>query len=474
MVKKRNQKKPEKSKGTMKEGRFFKPTFTFDRAFPVLYAACYALIALAIHLSFFPIGDIGVETDFYGDLVVAAQETWKGNFSVANYPYKGPIYSFALVFIHFFGGDWYRNAIVLNILCTAISLIIIYRLLMRVFNRLVACFTMISVSLVLEFFLQAHKASSDMLFFLLCYLAISLVLAEKLSWYRLVCGAFVSALAFLTRYNGIFLPFSTFLVLLIINPGNRPWKRRISVYLVYLAVFIVTCVPWFAANYFETGSMLATRNMENVVAEFYSGANAARLPEGGFSSLGTLFLHDPVYFIKHYLTNIPEHLWLDMRHTLGFFTGFLALLGFLRLLFVPPTRRQWAFLMYPLGLFLAGCVVFHLPRFSIPVIPAYFAIGYSAIFGSGVSARSRLGIAFERAFAKQLHWLKEDLISDQESEISETKNHTDKKPHKRGRNSPDTRVRSVFPRLTPGCIAAVLAIGFINLCQKTPCFQAWG
>lgn len=409
MVKKRDRKKLEKPTDTVQGSTSSRRTFTFDRTFPVLYAASYALVALVIHLSFFPIGDVGVETDFYGDLVVAAQEIWRGDFSASNYPYKGPVYSFALVFVHMFGGGWYFSAVILNALCAAFSLVIVYRLILRLYNRFVACFTMISVSLVLEFFLQAHKASSDMLFFLLCYSAISLVIMEKLSWFRVMCGAVVGALAFLTRYNGVILPVSAALVFLRFNSCGWSWKRRLSASGLYIAVFVAVCIPWFAVNLRETGSILATRNLESIVKEFYRGANAPRLPEGGFESFSALFLHDPIHFIKHFVSNIPKHFWFDMRHMLGIKTSFLVLLGFLRLLAVPPTRKQWAFLLFPTGIFLAACAVFYLPRFSIPVSPAYCAIGFSFILGSGMATRSRLGTAFERAFAEHVDWLKKDL-----------------------------------------------------------------
>ncbi|MBU1071783.1 hypothetical protein KKG45_00900, partial [bacterium] len=123
----------------------------FDRYFPLIYAAVYAAVALAVQLAWFPVGDLGVETDFYGDLVIAAQRLWHGEFSVLNYPYKGPLTSFALVGVHavvsLLGGDWYRSGVTLNLICAALFLILLYRLLLRTFNRRVAICATMGVSL---------------------------------------------------------------------------------------------------------------------------------------------------------------------------------------------------------------------------------------------------------------------------------------------------------------------------------------
>ena len=64
----------------------------FDRLFPWLYALAYAAVAFFVHARFFPIGDIGTESDFYAELAPAARAMVAGEFSVLNHPYKGPLY----------------------------------------------------------------------------------------------------------------------------------------------------------------------------------------------------------------------------------------------------------------------------------------------------------------------------------------------------------------------------------------------
>jgi predicted branched-subunit amino acid permease len=255
----------------------FRPAF--DIVLPIVFAVCYAVIALWVHFKWFPIGDTGVESDFYQTLAGAAQELWDGHLSVASHPTKGPFYSVALVFIHMFGGDWYTNAVVLNVLCAAGSILVLYRLLLRVFGRWLAVAATLSVSLVSEFFAQAHKASSDRLFFLLCFLAIgSLLSRRRFRLQTALAGAF-SALAFLTRYNGLYLPVAAVFVVLFVNPRGWRRRRRYVTAAIYVAVFALVCAPWFLLNLAETGTLVPTRNVRNITETFYGGVAAEAIPE---------------------------------------------------------------------------------------------------------------------------------------------------------------------------------------------------
>lgn len=383
------------------------PRSRFDTLFPWLYAAVYVAAALTVQLLYFPLGDIGVESDFYAELVVSAQQLWAGEFSVLNYPYKGPFTSFVLVGVHavvqLFGGDWYRSGIVLNLLCAAAILILTYRLLLRMYGRRVAICATIAGSLVYEFFMHAHKASSDLLFMLLCLVALVLIAHERWSWPCLILAAIASALAFLTRYNGLILPAATLAIWLLVNPGRWSWRRRLLTCAVYLLVFVAAIAPWYGINHAETGRWLATRNLQNIfVEEFYGGDQADGTPAARLTSLSQVIRHDPLHFVWWYLRNIPHHLWFDLRYSLNHATSLLLALGLLRLFFVPPTRRQAVLLTYATSYFLAMCTVYHQPRFSFPILPAYYAIVFALLCGEGGQRRSSLGHAVERLLSTAL------------------------------------------------------------------------
>lgn len=366
---------------------------SFDVVFPSVCAAAFALAALFVHLRFFPIGDIGVESDFYQSLARAAQELWDGGLSIASYPYKGPFYSFALAFVHLFGGDWYTSGVVLSLICSAAGIVILYRLLLRLFDRRLAVTATVAASLIPSVFMNAHKASTDQLFLFLCLLAISMLLVERWRPRAFIGAGIVSGLAFLTRYNGAYLVMAAAVVALLVDPWGWSRRRRITALAIYVAVFLLVCAPWFALNWVETGRVLETENLRNVTEEFYGGARQSDIPEGGFASIGSIVAHDPAYFAGHYLLNIPRHLWYDAERSLGFRMGIPAALGLLLLLLAPPTRRQWAFYSFGIVYFLSMCIVFRLPRFVLPLAPAYAALGLSFLVGPVGARRSRLGRA---------------------------------------------------------------------------------
>jgi 4-amino-4-deoxy-L-arabinose transferase-like glycosyltransferase len=376
----------------------------FDYLFPLLFLLVYSITAAALFVSSQAIGDLGVESDFYSELVVGAQKLWNGEFSVENYPFKGPMYSIALVFIHVFGGDWYTNAVVLNLICAMLSLLLIYRLLLRLYNRAVAVAAMLLMSLHFEFFYHAHKASSDMLFFLLVFLAISLMLREKWTWYYPGAAGFISGLAFLTRYNGLIILVAAVVMLIIAYPAEWTRRQRFLAGLIFIGGFLIPCAPWFYMNYVETGQFLTTENLFNIVKEFYGGSKEKDIPAGGFTSVYHLISHDTVYFIGHYVKNIFRYIFLDVRKSLGIYIGVTVFLGILRMFVIPPSRKQLAFLIFAICYYLFMCVVFYIPRLSLPIVPAYLAMGMSLFFGSGHETRTRIGKDLESKFFGRLQW----------------------------------------------------------------------
>src|SRR5262249_33210302 len=244
----------------------------FDVAFPLLWAGIFFLLGLAQHLLWYPIGDLDLETDFYGDMVIAAQKLVQGHFSVDNYPYKGPFYSIPLVVLHALLGNWYRSAVVLNLLSAAGALALWYRLLLALYGRQVAMWTTIFASLVVEFYVQSHRATSDLLFLVMALGSIHLVCTGSRSTARLAVAGILSALACLTRYNAVFLPLAAGVAILFVDPRDVDWRRRLRSTAWYAAGFVVVVVPWIALSLHQTGKLPWSRNAQNLASGLYSGA----------------------------------------------------------------------------------------------------------------------------------------------------------------------------------------------------------
>ena len=349
----------------------------FNSLFPWVYSALLGLVAWLLHVHAFPVGDIGVETDFYGELGVTAQKLYAGNFSVLNYPYKGPAYSFFLTALHaitqLFGASWYDSGIILNILCAGAVLVIVHRLILRLRGTIEALTSVILLSLVYEFFFHTHKGSSDLLFFALYLGSIFLLLREDGRHRHLFGSALLAGLAFLTRYNGLILPISTIAVLLTIWPARIEWKHRFTKSLFYLCVFVAVITPWYVANLMETGQLTSTQNLENIfVEEFWVpgqaiGSTGPELP----TSLVAVLKANPAGFMGKYLSNIPSHLSDDVLTTLAWPLGVISILGLILIIVKIRDRRLTVFLALEGIYFLAMCLVYHQPRFLFPLLPAY-------------------------------------------------------------------------------------------------------
>lgn len=361
----------------------------FDRLFPWLYAAVFMAAALSVQLAWFPVGDLGTESDFYGDFVLAAQKLAAGKFSVASYPFKGPVYSIALVAVHapvsLLGGDWYRAGVLLNLLCAGAVIVLLYRHLAPAFGRRTAACSVIGTSLAFEFFLHAHKATSDLLFLLLAYLAIERIAAVGWTARRLTLAGAIAGLAYLTRYNGLIVPVAGLVVVLLVNRDRRRWRARWIGAAALLAGFAATIAPWYAINYVQTGRLLATRNLQNIFVEELHDRDSAAADDRPDSLLGVV-AEDPGRVVGRWLANVPDHLRRDLGNSLNGHVTLLLILGALRLLIIPPRRRHLAVLTFPLLYFLAMCAVYYQPRFAFAAWPGWFALGFAVLGGDGTNA----------------------------------------------------------------------------------------
>lgn len=346
---------------------------------PLLFAAAYVGFGLVVSLATAPLGDLGVESDFFAELAPAAQELAAGRFAVANHPFKGPLHAFVLVLVHAalspLGVGWYRAAVVVSLLASAGTLLLLHRLARELAGARAAAVALAVAAVLKVFLIHAHKAASDPLFVLLVTASATALLAGRpgaRAW--LSCGA-AAGLAWLTRDNGIVVVPWAALVLLAVDPWRLPWRRRAAAVGLVIAGFLATAAPWLAATRVQTGGWVASRNLQNIVDEFYGGDRAALVPAGGFRSLGEVVAHDPAHFATHYLGNLPRHFVADLNQVTGLTFGAVALALAALLAWRRPDRRQLSYLLLGAVMFAALGAVFYRPRFSLALVPVWaFAV----------------------------------------------------------------------------------------------------
>lgn len=342
---------------------------------PALFVLLFAAVGLGVSLRTSPLGDLGVEADFFAELAPAAQELAAGRFAVANHPFKGPLHAFVLVPVHAalepLGVNWYRAAVVVSLAAAALGLLVIHRLTRRLAGVRAAVVVLILTAAIKVYFIHAHKASTDQLFVLLVMSAVAVLLTgppRPATW--ALCGA-AAGLAWLTRDHGIVVPVWAAAVLLLVDPDRLPWRRRALAAACVWAGFALVAAPWVIATRQQTGRWVASGNLQNIVDEFYAGAAAARIPADGFRTLGQMVSHDPLHFASHYLANLPRHLVQDLNQITGLTMGALALVALATLIWRRPDRRQTAFLLLGGMMFLALGAVFYRPRFSLVLVPVW-------------------------------------------------------------------------------------------------------
>jgi len=358
-------------------------TRSADWLAPLAFGGLFCLLGFYIHATYYPIGNVGVESDFYGHVAPAAKAISQGEFSVLDFPYRGPLHPLLLAGAHPFVQDWYRVGVILNLLCATVTLLLVYRLCLRLFDRPVAIAAMLSLSTLYPFFVDAHKATSDHLLLMLMIACVSLLASNALTRRRIFAAGVIGGLAFLTKYNGAFVVAGAGVSLLIFNTGESRWRERWLAWVTFLAGFLVISSPWFAISWIQTGQILWTRIFQNIGVAFYGQSTGSMDSAREVSALGELLLDDLPRFALRFVRNAFTHLAQDVRYLIGLVAGVLFLFGLLRLLLVRPTRGQRVLLGFGAAFSLTMALWFYLPRFFTFMAVCYYPVAFSVFRSTG-------------------------------------------------------------------------------------------
>ncbi len=344
-----------------------------DPWLPWTVAGMFLAVMSFLTFRYHTVGGLGVETDFYAELFPQAKKLIEGEFSPLNYGPKGPVYSFFLAGTYLFVREFFQAGLVLNLLTAAGFLVVFYFLARRVFNPLTAAAALLAVSLNYMFLNYAYQAGSDMPFMLLC--ALSLLFLFRDGGKRdLALSAVFGTLAFLTRYNGAFVPAGA-MTFFAFSDGTR--RERLRKAGIWLGVFLAAGMPWFIPNWIVAGSPVKNDNYMNVMMEFYALGMGAQyenwtdaLPRQ-FTGMRDIILHDPLYFISHWAKNALAYFLADIGELIGWGAGVFVLSGMAALIFVRPVKTRLLYLVFGLFYSLILALVFYNSRFSLFLLAIY-------------------------------------------------------------------------------------------------------
>lgn len=340
---------------------------------PWTMAALFFVVMAFLAFRYHTVGGFGVETDFYAELYPPAKQLLAGHFSPLNYSAKGPVYSFLLAGSYLAMRDWFLAGLLLNLASAAGFLAVFYFLVRRVFNPLTAAVSLLAMMLNPLFLSYSYQVGSDMPFLLLCGLSLLFLFRDESSR-DLILSAGFGLLAFLTRYNGAFIPAGAMVYFLFTGEN---WRERLHRAGLWLGVFIAAGLPWFISNWIVAGSPIKNDNYVNVMMDFYALGKGAHyenwtdaLPKQ-FTGMGDIFFYNPAYFVQHWFSNIGSHFVSDMKDLVGWGVGTFVIIGILLLGVVRPVGERLLYLVFGLFYFLILALVFYNPRFSLFLLAVY-------------------------------------------------------------------------------------------------------
>jgi len=356
--------------------------------------AVFCVVMLIISFTFHKIGDYGVETDFYQAYVPVARDFLNGIITID--PYKGPVYQIVLGSIGFIAGDLFRAGIIICVLSASIFIYFSFEVLKKLFSVKEAIFV-ISLLIFNPVFIQfTYSAGTDMFFAALLSVAFYFLFKnDELNYKNLVIAALISGIAYLTRYNGVFL-LGFVAVILFVNYWKLDWKKRIISSLVYIGTFLLTITPWGIYCLNKKGSFFYNENYRNIAYELYGKGKInwdqfwySSVKE--FTSLPDVIFKDPILFISNSFQNIYTHFTSDLKDLLGWHIGAFVILGLIFFIYNNPVKnwesRKTGYYLMNLFFFLVLLIVFYSERFSMFLLPCYLAVAVSGMIGENFSLK---------------------------------------------------------------------------------------
>ena len=345
-------------------------------------AVAVVLVWGAVALWWRPIGDYGVETDFYGDFVPNARLWFQGHPGLMK-GFRGPLYYLVL------GTgmqlmDAFVFAKLLAAVCAGVTVRLVGALLRGLFGRTWAVAGVLFLAGNAVFMDAAYRAGTDLVYFALYTATLTVLLrrdgAGVRSW--LAAGA-LAGLAYLTRYNGTSL---VLIGLVVAAVAVRPWRRAGLCAIAFAAAWLVVVSPWLGYLWHQTGDPFWNRTYTLIAEDVYGphavDANTWQLADRvGFRSLADVARLDPGRFWGDMAGNVVGHVRRDVQLLVQPVWAGLSLLGLILGWRAWRGRRVMAFALAGLLTFLVLVPVFYNQRFMLTLL-----IWWAAAFGGLVHA----------------------------------------------------------------------------------------
>ncbi|MBS1807306.1 MAG: glycosyltransferase family 39 protein [Acidobacteria bacterium] len=281
-----------------------------------------------------PFGTYATETDFYHLYAPDAARIAAGQFPLNDF--QGPGYPVLLSLITKYTGDVFIAGKWISIISAVLCVWMMFVLFKQLFGNWVGVGAAILSTVMIEFPEFSLQATTDVFFLLICLVALVIFTGSFFSLrMRLIYAAFITSIAYLTRYNGLFLLGCFLFALLIMNYFEQSWRERWLWSAIFVAVFFLTALPWFIANYRHNGSPFYNANYLNMATMLYPELVGGDVVQDGtrkmreqFHSFGDVLGYNPKQAVSRYFSNLSEVFLNSLRPTLVTrLIGWLGLIG---------------------------------------------------------------------------------------------------------------------------------------------------
>lgn len=341
----------------------------------LLLALSYLIIMLICSLLFHKIGDYGVETDFYWGYVPEAKSISEGKLIID--AFRGPFYPLALYVFEKIFCDYFISGLVIGALSASFALWFIFEMFEAMFNRSIALLSIFFIILNPIFVQFTYSNGTDMLFFAMSYATLYFFYNAHFTKRNIFIISIFTSLAYLTRYNGIFLVFSIPIIIVLLDIWNLDYKKRILYSSLYIILFLVWIAPWNTYTYITLGEFFYNHNYKNIAYEFFAKGKIGWdifwfSYSSQFQSLNDVISYNPFYFLSHSLSNFFNYLFKNIKELVGWHIGITFIFGILFFLFNSNKNvRQKSYFLIGFIFLSILSLTFYSERFSLVLVPFY-------------------------------------------------------------------------------------------------------
>jgi hypothetical protein len=253
-------------------------------------------------------------SDFYGTYAPDAERIEAGIFPTSRF--QGPGYPLALALIRPLAGDLFTAGKAISVLSAALAGFLAFVLFRDPWGDVVGLGALLLLISNPVFARLAVEPVTDMPFLMLCMAAEAVFLAPRfrVPW-RVGGAAALASIAFLTRYNGVFLVVAFALSMTLLNLFETSWPERFRLLALFTLVSLSVAAPWLYANDRHRGSPLYNENYLNIATTFYGQSSADGTSGDGtqamavrFHSFRDVVAYDPIRLLTRYPVSLARNL----------------------------------------------------------------------------------------------------------------------------------------------------------------------